>query len=91
MDKAVVFMKSEALVHQLIENGVPISDLVMQVSPLMGPSPRFTIFISSLSLKAGATLQDSSPDFVQDSQSGPVIMAGLLFSVDKEGRLSINS
>ncbi len=44
MNKAVVvFVKSESLVHQLIESGVFIRDLFVQVSPLSVPSSRITV------------------------------------------------
>lgn len=44
MNKAVVvFLKEERLVHELIESGVFINDLFVQVSPLSVPSTRIVI------------------------------------------------
>ena len=44
MNKAVVvFLKDEAHVHQLIERGVVIRDVFVQVSPLSVPSTRITV------------------------------------------------
>ena len=44
MNKAVVvFLKDEPVVHQLIEAGVVIRDLFVQVSPLSVPSTRITV------------------------------------------------
>ncbi|KAK9539439.1 hypothetical protein VZT92_004547 [Zoarces viviparus] len=44
LNKAVVvFLKQEPLVYQLIESGVFIRDMFMQVSPLLAPSMRITV------------------------------------------------
>ena len=44
MNKAVVvFLKGEPQVNQLIESGVVIRDLFVQVSPLSVPSTRITV------------------------------------------------
>ena len=44
MNKAVVvFLKDELVVHRLIEAGVVIRDLLVQVSPLSVPSTRITV------------------------------------------------
>ncbi|KAK9542164.1 hypothetical protein VZT92_000050 [Zoarces viviparus] len=44
MNKAVVvFLKQEPLVHQLIESGVFIRDVLVQVSPLSAPSTQVTV------------------------------------------------
>ncbi|KAK9518541.1 hypothetical protein VZT92_023847 [Zoarces viviparus] len=44
MNKAVmVFLKQEPLVHQLIESGVFIRDVFVQLSPLSAPSTRITV------------------------------------------------
>ena len=44
MNKAVVvFLKDEPFVHRLIEAGVVIRDLFVQVSPLSVPSTRITV------------------------------------------------
>jgi hypothetical protein len=44
MNKAVVvFLKEEPLVYQLVESGVFIRDLFVQVSPLSVPSTRITV------------------------------------------------
>lgn len=40
---AVVFLKEERLVHVLIESGVFINDMFVQVSPLSVPSTRVVI------------------------------------------------
>jgi len=45
MNKAVVvFLKEVSLVYQLIESGVFLRDVFMQVSPLSVPSTRITVF-----------------------------------------------
>ncbi|KAF0047735.1 hypothetical protein F2P81_001368 [Scophthalmus maximus] len=44
MNKAVVvFLTEEPLVHRLIESGVFIRDVLVQVSPLSAPSTRITV------------------------------------------------
>ena len=44
MNKAVVvFVKDEPLVHQLVQSGVFVRDLFVQVSPLSAPSLRITV------------------------------------------------
>jgi len=40
---AVVFLKVERLAHDLVENGVFINDLFVQVSPLSVPSTRVVV------------------------------------------------